>query len=40
MSRPPVRIPGYVPTVTFVAMLAGTHVGWILGTLIYHWVQR
>lgn len=40
VRRRSIRIPGYVPVATYGGMLAGTHAGWIIGTLIYHWAQR
>jgi hypothetical protein len=35
-----IRIPGYVPVQTYYAMLAGTNIGWVIGTLLYHWLNR
>lgn len=35
-----IRIPGYVPVETYIASLVGAHVGWIMGTLLYHWLAR
>jgi hypothetical protein len=27
-----------IPLATYVAMLLATNIGWIIGTLLYHWV--
>lgn len=32
--------PRTVPLATYVAMLLSTNVGWIAGTLLYHWVTK
>lgn len=32
------RIPKTVPLSVYVAMLLSTHLGWTIGTLLYHWV--
>ncbi len=35
-----IRIPGYVPIETHYASLLGMQAGWIIGTVLYHWLAR
>lgn len=32
------RQPRMVKTSSYFAMLAGTNIGWVIGTLLYHWL--